>query len=148
MEVYLETGETITAHNLRTQAIPPRYNPVWFGLSDENRQDLYDRIDLRVEKMVSDGLVEEIRTLLDRGIPEKAPAMQAIGYKEFLQVLHGNDSVESAIAQVQQASRKYAKRQLTWFRRNNAMNWLLRTPKDDTEEILMKARRVLLKSDK
>ena len=148
MEVYLETGETITAHNLRTQAIPPRYDPVWFGLSDENRQDLYDRIDRRVEQMVSDGLVDEIRNLLDRGIPEKATAMQAIGYKEFLQVLHGNDSVQSAIAQVQQSSRKYAKRQLTWFRRNNAMNWLLRTPTDGTAEILMKARRVLLKSDK
>ena len=147
MEVYLETGETITAHNLRTQAIPPRYDPVWFGLSDENRQDLYDRIDRRVEQMVSDGLVEEIRALLDRGIPEKATAMQAIGYKEFLQVLHGNDTIESAVAQVQQASRKYAKRQLTWFRRNSAMNWLLRTPTDSTEEILMKARRVLLKSD-
>ena len=148
MEVYLETGETITAHNLRTQAIPPRYNPVWFGLSDENRQDLYDRIDRRVEQMVADGLIDEIRTLLDRGIPEKATAMQAIGYKEFLQVMHGNDSVESAIAQVQQSSRKYAKRQLTWFRRNSSINWLLRTPTDSTAEILMNARRVLLKSDK
>ena len=148
MEVYLETGETITAHNLRTQAIPPKYDPVWFGLSDENRQDLYDRIDRRVEQMVADGLVDEIRALLDRGIPEKATAMQAIGYKEFLQVMHGNDYVESAIAQVQQSSRKYAKRQLTWFRRNSAMNWLLRTPTDGTAEILMKARRVLLKNDK
>lgn len=147
MEVYLETGETITAHNLRTQALPPRYKPIWFGLSDENRQDLYDRIDRRVEQMVQQGLLDEIRHLLDRGIPEKATAMQAIGYKEFLQVLHGEDTVENAIAQVQQASRKYAKRQLTWFRRNEAMNWLLRRPGMGTEEILMASRPFLLKTD-
>lgn len=147
MEVYLETGQTITAHNLKTQAQPPRYKPVWFGLSDENRQDLYDRIDLRVEQMVKDGLVDEIRSLLARGIPEKATALQAIGYKEFLQVLHGQDTEENAIAQVQQASRKYAKRQLTWFRRNSSMNWLLRRPGMGTEEILMEARRILLKND-
>ncbi len=147
MEVYLETGQTITAHNLKTQAQPPRYNPVWFGLSDENRQDLYDRIDRRVEQMVAGGLIDEIKNLLNRGIPEKATALQAIGYKEFLQVLHGEDTVENAIAQVQQASRKYAKRQLTWFRRNDAMNWLLRTPGRGTEEILMQARRILLKTD-
>jgi len=148
MEVYLETGETITAHNLRTQAQPPRYDPVWFGLSDENRQDLYDRIDRRVEQMVDLGLVDEIKALLARGIPEKATALQAIGYKEFLQVMHGQDTAENAVTQVQQSSRKYAKRQLTWFRRNSRMNWLLRKPGMGTEEILMEARRILLKTDK
>ena len=147
MEVYLETGQTITAHNLKTQAIPPRYDPVWFGLEDENRADLYDRIDRRVEIMVEQGLLDEIKNLLDRGIPERCTAMQAIGYKEFLQVFHGNTDVNDAISQVQQASRKYAKRQLTWFRRNTAMNWLRRAPGDTTEEILMQARRILLKSD-
>ena len=147
MEVYLETGQTITAHNLKTQAIPPRYDPVWFGLEDENRADLYERIDRRVEIMVEQGLLDEIKNLLDRGIPERCTAMQAIGYKEFLQVFHGNTDVNDAISQVQQASRKYAKRQLTWFRRNYAMNWLRRAPGDTTEEILMQARRILLKSD-
>ena len=147
MEVYLETGQTITAHNLKTQAIPPRYDPVWFGLEDENRADLYERIDRRVEIMVEQGLLDEIKNLLDRGIPERCTAMQAIGYKEFLQVFHGNTDVNDAISQVQQASRKYAKRQLTWFRRNTAMNWLRRAPGDTTEEILMQARRILLKSD-
>ena len=147
MEVYLETGQTITAPNLKTQAIPPRYDPVWFGLEDENRADLYDRIDRRVEIMVEQGLLDEIKNLLDRGIPERCTAMQAIGYKEFLQVFHGNTDVNDAISQVQQASRKYAKRQLTWFRRNTAMNWLRRAPGDTTEEILMQARRILLKSD-
>lgn len=147
MEVFLETGETITAHNLKTQALPPRYNPVWFGLEDENRADLYERIDRRVVAMVESGLLEEIKGLLDRGIPEKSTAMQAIGYKEFLQVLNGQAAVEEAVALVQQSSRKYAKRQLTWFRRNTAMHWLRRAPGQTTEEILESARRILLNSD-
>ena len=147
MEVYLETGQTITAHNLKTQAQPPRYDPVWFCLEDENRADLYHRIDRRVELMVGAGLMDEIRSLLARGIPEKSTAMQAIGYKEFLQVLNGQASMQEAVAQVQQSSRKYAKRQLTWFRRNSAMNWLRRAPGETTEEILKKARRVLLNYD-
>ncbi len=147
MEVYLETGETITAHNLKTQAKPPKYSPVWFGLEDENRADLYARIDRRVEQMVDAGLMAEIQGLLDRGIPERSTAMQAIGYKEFLQVFRGQATLNEAIAQVQQSSRKYAKRQLTWFRRNTAMNWLKRAPGQTTAEILEAARRILLNSD-
>ena len=128
--------------------MPSKYTPVWFGLSDESRQDLYNRIDHRVVQMVDLGLIDEIKALLNRGIPEKATALQAIGYKEFLQVMHRRDTVENAVLQVQQSSRKYAKRQLTWFRRNSAMNWLLRKPGMGTEEILMEARRILLKNDK
>ena len=84
LEIYLETGETMTAHNQRTQQVPPKFQALWLGLCDENRQDLYDRIDRRVEKMVEQGLLEEIRGLLTSGVPESATAMQAIGYKEFL----------------------------------------------------------------
>ena len=100
MEVYLETGETITAHNKRTQAIPPRYDPLWFALEDENRQELYDRIDRRVDGMLSMGLLDEIRGLLDSGISKTCTAMQAIGYKEFLSALDGQISVEEAADQV------------------------------------------------
>ena len=143
LEVYLETGETITAHNIRTQSIPPRYNPIWFGLEDEDRADLYARIDRRVEIMLDNGLMEEIQSLLAEGIPEKCTAMQAIGYKEFLDVVHGDLSIADACAQVQQASRKYAKRQLTWFRRNPKMNWLRRSKTCGTDEILEKARQII-----
>ena len=143
LEVYLETGQTITAHNLKTQSIPPKYKPTWFALEDENRQDLYDRIDQRVEIMLQDGLLSEIQGLLQEGIPEKSTAMQAIGYKEFLAALRGECSVEQAAAQVQQASRKYAKRQLTWFRRNPDIHWLRRAPGETTQEILQKARQIL-----
>lgn len=148
LEVYYETGETITQHNLRTQAIPPRYTPVWFALEDENRQDLYNRIDRRVDRMLDDGLLEEIKTLLGDGIPETATAMQAIGYKEFVDALRGRCAVEEAAEQVRQSSRHYAKRQLTWFRRNPNMHWLRRQPGEETDEILAKALQILREFDK
>ena len=148
LEVYQETGETITEHNRKTQLIPPKYSPLWFGLDFEPRQALYDRIDLRVDIMLQQGLVEEIRNLLASGIPEKCTAMQAIGYKEFVDALDGRCTIEEAAAQVQQASRRYAKRQLTWFRRNKAMNWLTRMPGEGAEEILERASQIVLNSDK
>lgn len=148
LEVYYETGETITAHNLKTQQIPPKYNALWFALEDENRQDLYDRIDGRVEKMLSDGLIEEIKGLLNEGIPEKCTAMQAIGYKEFIGYLNGQCSLSDAAALVQQASRHYAKRQLTWFRRNPQVHWLRRKSSENTEQILQAAMQLLTNSDK
>lgn len=147
LEVYYETGETITAHNLKTQSIPPKFCPVWFGLEDENRADLYARIDRRVESMLEQGLLEEIRQLLKSGISEKATAMQAIGYKEFVDALAGRSDMASAISLVQQSSRHYAKRQLTWFRRNPNIHWLRRAPGENTAQILQKARQILEEFD-
>lgn len=148
LEVYLETGETITEHNRRTQAIPPRFTPVWLGLDFEDRQQLYDRIDLRVTKMLEMGLLEEIRELLASGVPEKATAMQAIGYKEFVDALASRETLEAAADQVRQASRRYAKRQLTWFRRNKAMHWFIREKQTTGEDIFRSARQVLREIDK
>ena len=147
LEVYLETGQTITAHNLHTQALPDRFSPVWIGLDFTERKDLYARIDKRVEVMLELGLMDEIRRILSSGIPEHATAMQAIGYKEFVDALAGRCSLESAIAQVQQSSRRYGKRQLTWFRRNQRMNWIYRTPQTTGEEIMEKARQILRNFD-
>jgi len=147
MEVYLETGQTITEHNLRTQAIPPKYTPIWFALKDAQRQALYDRIDRRVESMLQMGLIDEIQALLESGISPKSTAMQAIGYKEFVTALKGQCSMEEATAQVQQSSRHYAKRQLTWFRRNKAIHWLTRQPGMSSEEILCLARQILHETD-
>ena len=148
LEVYLETGETITEHNRRTQAIPPRFTTVWLGLDFEDRQQLYDRIDLRVTKMLEMGLLEEIRELLASGVPEKATAMQAIGYKEFVDALASRETLEAAADQVRQSSRRYAKRQLTWFRRNKAMHWLIREKQTTGEDIFRSARQVLREIDK
>ena len=148
MEVYLETGETITEHNRRTRELPDKYSPLWFALEDEDRADLYSRIDRRVETMLELGLLDEIRSLLASGVPAKATAMQAIGYKEFVHALTIGGSIEAAVTEVQQSSRHYAKRQLTWFRRNKAIHWLRRSAAMGSREILAAARQVLHETDK
>jgi tRNA dimethylallyltransferase len=96
---------------------------------------------------LQDGLIEEIKCLLAEGIPEKCTAMQAIGYKEFVDALAGRSSLEIAIAQVQQSSRRYAKRQLTWFRRNENMRWIIRKQDQDSAEILAAARQLIWNFD-
>ena len=148
LEVYLETGETITEHNRRTQALPPRFTPLWLGLDFENRQSLYSRIDQRVTHMLEAGLLQEIRSLLQSGVPDTATAMQAIGYKEFVSALHGYGTVEAAADSVRQSSRRYAKRQLTWFRRNPAIHWLIRGDETNGEEIFRSARQIIQEFDK
>ena len=148
LEVYLETGETITEHNRRTQALPPRFTPLWLGLDFENRQSLYSRIDLRVTHMLEAGLLQEIRNLLQSGVPDTATAMQAIGYKEFVSALNGHGTVEAAADSVRQSSRRYAKRQLTWFRRNPAVHWLIREDGTSGEEIFRSARQIIQEFDK
>ena len=146
LEVYLETGETITEHNRKTRLIPPKYTPLWLGLDFADRGELYRRIDKRVDIMLEMGLMEEIRSLLDSGIPEKCTAMQAIGYKEFVNALEGRELLSQAAEEVKKASRHYAKRQLTWFRRNPAVHWLVRSG-DDGREILTSARQIIRDSD-
>ena len=124
LEVYRETGKTISAHNAETKKLPPRYDAVWIGLQFRDRADMKALIDRRVDKMVADGLLEEVRQLLQSGLPRDATALQAIGYKEFLGVLDGTATVEEAIAEVKLRSRQYAKRQLTWLRRNPDIHWI------------------------
>ncbi len=124
LEVYRETGKTITAHNQETGALPPRYDALWIGLQFQNREDMRRLIDLRVERMVSAGLLDEVRALLGRGLPPGATALQAIGYKEFLSVLEGRATEAEALEEVKLRSRQYAKRQLTWLRRNSAIHWI------------------------
>ena len=147
LEVYYETGKTITAHNLETQAIPPRYNPLYLGLDFDPRQLLYDRIDLRVSLMMEAGLEQEIRSLLSSGLDKRCTALQAIGYKEFVAALEGSCTMEEAADDVRKASRRYAKRQLTWFRRNKSMHWLTRRADTSSEEIIEAARRVIRNFD-
>ena len=148
LEVYLETGETITEHNRKTQQRPPKYSPLWLGLDFADRGELYRRIDARVDVMLETGLMEEIRELLASGIPAKCTAMQAIGYKEFVNALNGEETVEAAAEEVKKSSRHYAKRQLTWFRRNPRLHWLTRQAGQKNEEILTAARQIIYDFDK
>lgn len=123
VEVYLQTGITITEHNARTAALPPRYDAVMIGLRTEPRQILYDRIDRRVTKMLETGLEEEARALLESG-DLAGTAAQAIGYKEMLAYFRGEATLEEAADLIRQKSRNYAKRQLTWFQRDTRVNWI------------------------
>ncbi len=125
LEVWHETGKTITQHNLDTQSIPPRYEGCWIGLNFERREDLWRRIDQRVDEMLEQGLVEEIRRLLLEGIDPKCTAMQAIGYKEMAEAVRANGDLQAAADEVRLRSRQYAKRQLTWFRKNQNIHWHL-----------------------
>ena len=134
LEVWLTTGKTITQHNAETLAIPPRYDALTINLSYENRADMWNRIDRRVDVMMEQGLVEEVRALLDSGVPEKCTAMQAIGYKEMVQAVRDNGDVLAAAEEIKLRSRQYAKRQITWFRRNGQAKWLLWGPAPDFEK--------------
>ena len=143
LEVWQETGKTITQHNRETQAVPPRYEAVYIGLDFESRDDLRARIDRRVDLMVEKGLLQEVRDLLSSGIPRAATALQAIGYKQFLAVEEGRATVEEAVEEVKRRSRQYAKRQLTWLRRNEAIHWIRWEKVPDFQSALQKATEIL-----
>ena len=143
LEVYLETGKTITAHNEETKKLPPRYDATWIGLRFEDREDMKALIDRRVDKMVEEGLLEEVRGLLSSGISREATSLQAIGYKEFLGVADGAATVEEAVAEVKLRSRQYAKRQLTWLRRNEAIHWIEWKKERDFERALQLSTEIL-----
>ena len=117
IEIYRLTGETISEHDARTRALPPRYEAARIHLNFRSRADLYARIDARVDAMAENGLFEEVAALLAEGVPPDCTAMQAIGYKEAAAALRGELSRAGAIEQIKQNSRRYAKRQLTWFSR-------------------------------
>ncbi len=125
MEVWQLTGKTITCHDRETAALPPRYRCRKLALSFADRQLLYDRIDSRVLEMVDRGLFAEVEALLAEGLSPEHTALQAIGYKEAAAALRGEISREEAIEAIQRESRRYAKRQLTWLRRDKSVHWLL-----------------------
>mgnify|MGYP000643138172 CR=1 FL=1 len=133
MEVYILTGKTITQHDAETRAVPPRYDAAKIALDFADRQDLYDRIDRRVDAMVRQGLFDEVRALLAAGVPADCTAMQAIGYKEFFPYFEGTANLTECTERLKQATRNYAKRQLTWFRRQNDAVWLYLDEEDVTE---------------
>ncbi|MBQ5800151.1 MAG: tRNA (adenosine(37)-N6)-dimethylallyltransferase MiaA [Oscillospiraceae bacterium] len=123
LEVWYETGKTITQHNEETKAVPPRYEPIYLGFAYEDREEMKRVIDLRVDKMVEEGLFEEVEALLARGLPTTTTALAAIGYKECIDFFEGRRAKEETVAEIKLRSRQYAKRQLTWLRRNEAIHW-------------------------
>jgi len=143
LEVWLETGKTITEHNKETQSIPNKYHPIYLGFAFRDREDMKKLIDLRVDRMVEEGLVGEIETLLASGVRADTTALQAIGYKEFLSAMKGERTIEEAVEEVKLRSRQYAKRQLTWLRRNGDIHWFLWEKERDFAAALQNATEIL-----
>ena len=116
---------------------------MYIGLDFAHRQDLRRRIDARVDAMVARGLLDEVHTLLSAGLPPDATALQAIGYKQFLAVDRGELTEAEAVEEVKLRSRQYAKRQLTWLRRNDKIHWLYWEKEPDFPAALQEATKIL-----
>lgn len=123
LEFYEETGTPISAHNEAERAKPSPYRFVYFVLTDE-RARLYERIDKRVDRMMADGLLEEVGRLKAIGCKRQMVAMQGLGYKELFDYLDGGCSLEDAVCRIKRDTRHFAKRQLTWFKRERGVIWL------------------------
>lgn len=143
LEVWRSTGRTISQHNAETRALPPRYASVAIGLAFRDREDMKALIDRRVDRMLEEGLLDEVRALAARNLPSGATALQAIGCKELLPTIRGQVPVEEAVAEVKLRSRQYAKRQLTWLRRNPDIHWVLWEKKRDFAAALQIATEIL-----
>ena len=122
LEIYILTGETKTQQVKRSKEEPSPYEPCVLGLNFENRDILYDRINRRVDIMVQSGMLNEVKAVYEKYGEEISVA--AIGYKEFIPYFKGESDLETCIETVKQESRRYAKRQLTWFRRDERVNWI------------------------
>lgn len=123
LEYYEHTGERISVHNEREAQKQSPYNFLYFVLN-RNRDVLYERINKRVDKMVADGLVDEVKGLLDMGYSRNLVSMQGLGYKEIAAYLEGECSMEDAVELLKRDTRHFAKRQLTWFRREKSVRFI------------------------
>ncbi len=122
LEVYFQTQKPIAYHNEMSRSIPSKYEFILIGLAMD-RQRLYDRINKRVDIMLNSGLVKEVKNLINLGFADCLISMQGIGYKEILAHLNNQISLEEAMEAIKQGSRRYAKRQITWFKRINEIKW-------------------------
>ena len=147
LEYYHETGEKISEHNEKERQKDSPYNSAYFVLNDD-RTLLYERIDKRVDKMVSEGLVEEVRKLKDMGLDLSYISMQGLGYKEILNYLNGDITLDDAIYILKRDTRHFAKRQLTWFKRERDVIWLNKNEFDHDEDKIMEYMKSILKDKK
>ena len=123
LEFYENCGKPISTHNKEQRQKTSAYNSCYFVLTDD-RKKLYERIESRVDQMLSKGLVDEVRTLKERGCNASMVSMQGLGYKEILEYLDGRCSLLEAVEKIKKETRHFAKRQLTWFRREKDVIWL------------------------
>ena len=140
-EVYMITGKTITEQQLNSKMTPSPYKPYIIGLTFKDRELLYKRIEKRVDIMLEKGLLEEARRAYNER--DNKTAIQAIGHKEFFDFFEGNMSLEEAVEKLKTETRHYAKRQLTWFGRDERINWIYL---DSTENAEQEALKILERS--
>ncbi len=138
LEFYHQTGEKISAHNERERQRSSPYDFRYFVLNDE-RSRLYQRIDRRVDQMMEEGLVEEVRRLKERGLRPGMVSMQGLGYKEILDYLEGSCSLEEAVYRIKRDTRHFAKRQITWFKREKEVIWIDKSSYDYNEKKIVEA---------
>ncbi|MDO5403029.1 MAG: tRNA (adenosine(37)-N6)-dimethylallyltransferase MiaA [Eubacteriales bacterium] len=145
LEFYHETGNKLSSHNDAQQKKQSPYNFVYFVLNND-RKILYDRIDERVHKMFENGLVREVEALKALGYTKDMVSMQGIGYKEVFEYLEGGMSLEDVILLVQKDTRHFAKRQLTWFRREKEVAWLNYQDYDNNQAAMLESMTEQLKN--
>lgn len=138
LEFYKQTGEKISEHNEQERAKESPYDFCYFVLNDERAQ-LYERINLRIDQMLEEGLVDEVRRLKEKGYTRDMVSMQGLGYKEILDYLNGEYSLEEAIYILKRDTRHFAKRQLTWFRRERDVIWIDKQAYTYDEEKILEA---------
>ena len=136
LEFYHQTGKKLSAHNIEQRSKESGYNFAYFVLNDR-RAHLYQRIDLRVEQMLKDGLVEEVTRLKGMGYTRDMVSMQGLGYKEMLDYLDGRISLEEAVEIIKRDTRHFAKRQITWFKREKDVCWIDKSQLDDREDLVL-----------
>jgi tRNA dimethylallyltransferase len=135
LEYHNQTGDLISAHNEEQKQKDSPYNFCYFVLN-RDRKVLYDGINKRVDLMVEEGLVDEVKSLLDKGCTGNMVSMQGLGYKEIISYINGSCSLSEAINSIKQETRHFAKRQITWFKREKEVIWVQKEDYQDDEDIL------------
>ena len=136
LEFYAQTGERISEHNETERKKESPYQFAYFVLND-NRERLYERINRRVDQMLDDGLVEEVRFLKERGYTKDLVSMQGLGYKEILEYLDGDCTLEEAVYKIKRDTRHFAKRQITWFKREREVIWVEKEAYHYEEQLML-----------
>ena len=140
LEIYRLTGETLTEQNKRSHEIESEYEPLYIGISYRNRDILYERINKRVDIMFENGLLDEALEFYKKYASKTA--VNAIGYKELKPYIDGEKSLEECVEHLKQSTRRYAKRQLTWFKKNERINWIYPDDYDDINMLYDEAERL------
>ncbi|MDK2798636.1 MAG: tRNA dimethylallyltransferase [Clostridiales bacterium] len=137
LEVYKYTGIPISKHQVESRKEPSPYKTAIIGLTMD-REWLYKRINLRVDKMIEQGLIQEVQKLLKMGYSKEMTSMKGLGYKEMIDYIENKITLEQAVELLKRNTRRYAKRQLTWFRRDQRIHWIYITQKDNLNDLLEK----------